>query len=196
MMVLDKGKVANSTLIEIMAQVLQSSSDRRASGLLAPKSCGGSIDVKNVTFAYPSRPEHTIFHNLNLKLSPGSCTATVGGAGSGKSTIANLLLELYSTTSALEANHRKLEDRELVLGGRYITGVDTAPLRSLVLLVSQTPTLFSATVGDNISYGLPQVSRYKLKTSIIAAAKQAGVHDFITSLPHGYDTRIGDGGVG
>lgn len=155
----------------------------------------GDILFTGLWFAYPSRPEHTILHDLNLHLQPGSCTAIVGGSGSGKSTIANLLLKLYSTSIESQNKSFKLEGEDLILGGRHIDSIVTSSLRSFVVPVSQTPTLFPATVAENISYGLPMDSRYNTKTCIISAAKQAGVHDFVSSLPQGYDTPLGDGGM-
>ena len=74
--------------------------------------------------------------------------------------------------------------------------ISTTALRSLIVPVLQTPTLFAATVAENICYGLATVSPHNNRSSITAAAKQAGIHEFITSLSSGYDTLIGDGGMG
>ena len=156
----------------------------------------GDIVFDHLNFAYPSRPEQTTLYNLNLHISPGSCTAIVGGSGSGKSTIANLLLRLYSTNHSRQTGRDRLYREELTLGGRSIDRLYTPSLRSSVVPVSQSPTLFSATVAENITYGLPPHSRYSSMACIIAAAKQAGVHDFISSLSQGYNTPVGDGGVG
>jgi ATP-binding cassette subfamily B (MDR/TAP) protein 1 len=156
----------------------------------------GDIVFDHLNFAYPSRPEQTTLYNLSLHIPSRSCTAIVGGSGSGKSTIANLLLRLYSTTLSPQMGHNKLDREDLALGGRSIERLYTPSLRSSVVPVSQTPTLFSATVADNISYGLPSHSSYNSMACITAAAKKAGIHDFISSLSQGYNTPIGDGGMG
>ena len=156
----------------------------------------GDIAFDHLHFAYPSRPEQTTLYNLSLHIGSGSCTAIVGGSGSGKSTIANLLLRLYSTTPSPQMVHNESDREDLTLGGRSIQRIYTPSLRSSVVPVSQTPTLFSATVADNISYGLPSQSSYNSMACTITAAKQAGVHDFISSLPQAYNTPIGDGGMG
>ena len=154
----------------------------------------GDIVFDDLHFSYPSRPEQTVLHHINLIIPPGSSTAIVGGSGSGKSTIANLLLNLYCTSSAPGDGCRRPGD--LSLAGRDVKHIYTPSLRNLVTPVSQTPTLFSATVAENIAYGLPPSSPCSARAAIISAAKQAGVHEFIISLPQGYSTPIGDGGMG
>ncbi|KAK5123375.1 hypothetical protein LTR85_002807 [Meristemomyces frigidus] len=154
----------------------------------------GEIVFDNLRFAYPSRPEQTILKDINLRIQPGTSTAIVGGSGSGKSTIANLLLDIWSTTQAPATSAAK--SGELTIAGRDVQNISTTALRSLIVPVSQTPTLFAASVAENISYGLPLDSPSSNLTSIKAAAQQAGIHDFIGSLPLGYNTAIGDGGMG
>lgn len=151
----------------------------------------GNIVFEDLRFSYPSRPDQTVLKNISLRLRPGTATAIVGGSGSGKSTIANLLLNLYSTASVPGA-----KDGDLTFGGRDIKHIYTPSLRALIVPVSQTPTLFAATVTENIAYGLPSDSPYRTEANIQLAAQQAGIHDFITSLPSGYETAIGDGGMG
>jgi ATP-binding cassette subfamily B (MDR/TAP) protein 1 len=151
----------------------------------------GEIIFEDLNFAYPTRPDALVLRNINLVLHPGTTTAIVGGSGSGKSTIANLLLNLYSTASM--PNSRV---GDLSFGGRDMEHIYTPSLRSLIVTVSQTPTLFAATAGENISYGLPPGSPNATAESIAHAARQAGIHEFITSLPQGYNTHIGDGGLG
>ncbi len=151
----------------------------------------GDIVFEDVEFAYPTRPDQMILKSINLQIEPGTSTAIVGGSGSGKSTIANLLLNLYTN-----ANPFQHGNGDLSLGGRVITSIDTTSLRSLVVPVSQTPTLFAATIAENISYGLPLNSVHSSMDSITTAARQAGIHDFIVSLPLGYGTPVGDGGLG
>ncbi|KAK0860271.1 ATP-dependent permease [Friedmanniomyces endolithicus] len=154
----------------------------------------GEIMFDNLRFAYPSRPEQTVLKDITLMIEPGTSTAIVGGSGSGKSTIANLLLDIWSTAQMPAANADNAG--ELIIGGREIRTLSTRSLRSLIVPVLQTPTLFAATVADNISYGLDAASPHNNLDAVIDAAQRAGLHDFITSLPLGYDTLIGDGGMG
>lgn len=147
----------------------------------------GDIVFDDLHFSYPSRPTQTVLKNISLRLKPGTATAIVGGSGSGKSTIANLLLDLYSTSNVPGA-----EVGDLSLGGRDMKHIYTPSLRSLVVPVSQTPTLFAATAAENIAYGYLNATA----EDIAISARQAGIHDFILSLPQGYETPIGDGGMG
>ncbi|EME48597.1 hypothetical protein DOTSEDRAFT_49042 [Dothistroma septosporum NZE10] len=151
----------------------------------------GDIVFEDLRFAYPSRPQQTILQNFNLRVIPGTTTAIVGGSGSGKSTIANLLLDLYSTSTVPGA-----KPGDLTLGGRPLEHIHTPSLRALIVSVSQTPTLFAATALENIAYGVPADSPNRTQQSIETAARQAGIHDFLTSLPQGYETSIGEGGIG
>lgn len=152
------------------------------------------IVFNNLNFSYPSRPNAITLRNINLCIKPGTSTAIVGGSGSGKSTIANLLLNLYTSQpqNACEAN--KLGN--LTLAGRDIKNVDTASLRALIVVVPQTPVIFAATAAENIAYGLPVDSPLNHPDQIAEAARAAGIHAFIESLPSGYATLIGDGGLG
>ncbi|CZT18507.1 related to ABC a-pheromone efflux pump AtrD [Ramularia collo-cygni] len=151
----------------------------------------GDIVFDDLDFAYPTRPDALVLRNINLVLHPGTTTAIVGGSGSGKSTISNLLLDLYSTASMPTSRVG-----DLSFGGRDMEHIYTPSLRALIVSVSQTPTLFAATAGENIAYGLPADSPNNTPESIVYAARQAGIDDFITSLPQGYNTLIGDGGLG
>jgi len=154
----------------------------------------GDIQFMDLNFAYPSRRDQLVLRDINLRIKPGTSTAIVGGSGSGKSTIANLLLNLYATDTVPGARGGKLGD--LTLAGRDIKHIDTESLRALVVVVSQTPTVFAATVAENICYGLQSDSAFREHSNMVRAARSAGIHDFIMSLPQGYNTAIGDGGMG
>ena len=154
----------------------------------------GEIVFDDLEFSYPTRPHQTILKHINMRILPRTSVAIVGGSGSGKSTIANLLLNLYTTSTDPGDESQRAGD--LMLAGRDIKHIDTTSLRSLVTCVSQAPTLFAATVAENIAYGLSPSSPYNTLASIMAAASQAGIHDFINSLPQGYSTLIGEGGIG
>ena len=151
----------------------------------------GDICFYNVTFSYPTRPDQTIFHNLNLTIPYGLTTAVVGPSGSGKSSLASLLLKLYPPHAA-----GVLKKTAITIGRSDIRDIQTSTLRSSVSIVSQTPMLFPGSVVDNITYGLYNSSPYRRLSCVLEAAKAAGAHDFILTLPEGYNTVIGDGGLG
>ena len=143
------------------------------------------ITFNSLSFTYPARPNFPALSSLSLTLQPGCTLALAGASGSGKSTIASLLLGLYPPThGSITINHIPLRSIHL------------ATLRSRVALVPQQPTLFPASVADNIAYALPERSPLASAPSIRAAAQAAGIHDFIMGLPEGYDTHIGPGGTG
>ncbi|KAI4731384.1 putative ABC transporter [Aureobasidium sp. EXF-10728] len=154
----------------------------------------GDIELHNLNFSYPSRPDQAVLRNVNLLIPAGETTALVGSSGSGKSTIASLLLNLYTTASESSKATGRIPD--ITLSGRDLEHIHTPTLRSLITVVSQTPVLFPATVADNITYGLPQPSPYKDIASIRRAAAAAGIDEFIMSLPQGYETLVGEGGTG
>jgi ATP-binding cassette subfamily B (MDR/TAP) protein 1 len=160
----------------------------------------GDIALHNVNFYYPSRPDAPVLRNVNLSIPPGTCVALVGLSGSGKSTIASLLLNLYPIAAFADLPLRRASasnnESDITFSNRSIKRIHTPTLRSLIAIVSQTTTLFPASVAANIAYGLDPSSPLHTPENISAAAQAAGVHDFIASLPHGYDTLIGDGGTG
>lgn len=114
----------------------------------------------------------------------------MGRSGSGKSTIASLLLALY------EAPVSRNGEATITLGGKNILRLHVPTLRSQIAIVSQQPTIFPGTIMANISYGLEADSPLTNLHQVRAAAQAAGIDDFIFSLPHGYFTVIGDGGIG
>ncbi|OAL23986.1 hypothetical protein AYO22_06010 [Fonsecaea multimorphosa] len=165
-----------------------------------PATLSGPIHFINLTFFYPTRPEVAALRRLNLTILPGKATAIVGASGSGKSTIVSLLLGLYAPTAdhlALSpSNPWECGPASLTLSGRDIRTLDLSSLRSLIATVPQIPVLLPATVRENITYGLPPDSPWRSATRIESAARSAEIHEFIQSLPQGYATIIGDGGIG
>lgn len=153
----------------------------------------GDIAFQNVNFTYPARKDTQVLHNISFSITQGSCTAIVGSSGSGKSTIAALLLKLYET-SPVEGTTSP--NQGLTVSERDIRTLHTATLRSRMAVVSQTPVLFPCTISENISYGLSPSLPQASMTSIRAAAESAGIAEFIDSLPQGYQTVIGEGGGG
>ncbi|KAJ5774104.1 ABC transporter integral membrane type 1 [Penicillium paradoxum] len=148
------------------------------------------ITLTKVNFRYPSRPNTIVLKDLSISIPRNSCTALVGRSGSGKSTIASLLLALY------EAPVSATGTSTVALGGADILRLHVPTLRSQISIVSQQPTIFPGTIHENISYGLDQYSPMASSHSVRTAAQGAGIDDFISSLPRGYNTVIGDGGVG
>ncbi|KAL7582645.1 ABC transporter B family member 28 isoform X1 [Lactuca sativa] len=141
----------------------------------------GDICLEDVHFSYPLRPDVEVLNGLDLTLKCGSVTALVGSSGAGKSTIVQLLARFYEPTQG-----------RISVGGEDLRTFDKSEWARVVSIVNQEPVLFSVSVGENIAYGLPDenVSR----DDVIAAAKAANAHDFIISLPEGYDTLVGERG--
>jgi ATP-binding cassette, subfamily B, bacterial len=137
----------------------------------------GEIRLENVTFSYNNRVP--VIKNLSLDIPQGLTIAIVGSTGSGKSTIVKLLLRLYEIRSG-----------QITLDGIDIQKLNLRDLRRCIGLVSQDIFLFHGTVGENIAYGTFEASQ----RDIIRAAKVAEAHDFITRLPQGYDTIVGERG--
>ncbi|KAG4991672.1 hypothetical protein JHK87_025129 [Glycine soja] len=135
----------------------------------------------NVYFSYPLRPDVEILRGLNLRLKFGTVTALVGPSGAGKSTVVQLLSRFYEPTSGC-----------ITVAGEDVRTFDKSEWARVVSIVNQEPVLFSVSVGENIAYGLPDED--VSKEDVIKAAKAANAHDFIISLPQGYDTLVGERG--
>lgn len=151
----------------------------------------GDIALEHATFTYPTRLNHPVLYDVTLNIPQGSCTVIVGTSGSGKSTIAALLLKLYPTDH--QPSKRK---PDISISNHDIKGLHTFTLRSRMAIVSQTPVIFPGTIAENITYGLSPSSPFTTTEGIQAAAAAAGVGEFIDSLPQGYRTVVGDGGTG
>lgn len=145
----------------------------------------GTISFNDINFTYPSRPLGPVLNSLNLRLSPHTSIALVGASGSGKSTIASLILGLYPPTSGT-----------LTFDSLEISALHLPSLRSLIAVVPQTPQIFATTIALNIAYAMPERSSLASRANIEKAAEVAGIHTFISSLPRGYNTLIGEGGTG
>ncbi|KAB8265811.1 P-loop containing nucleoside triphosphate hydrolase protein [Aspergillus pseudonomiae] len=145
------------------------------------------IKITRLSFQYPSRPNASVLKDVSFTIPGNTCTAVVGRSGSGKSTIASLLLALYETPASDSTP-------AISLGGVDIRKLHAPTLRSVVAIVSQQPTIFPGTIEANINYGLEGPLRDQ--RNVRDAAKAAGIDEFVSSLPQGYSTVIGDGGVG
>ncbi|CDJ59412.1 ATP-binding cassette protein subfamily B member 2, putative, partial [Eimeria maxima] len=169
---------ANTAAMDLESVIQRRSAiDPLASGGLTDVKLDGDIEFKNVSFAYPTRPERHIFKNLNLRIPAGKCVALVGGSGCGKSTILQLLQRVYDC-----------EKGSVTIGGVPIENINVRTLRRQMGVVSQEPRLFSATVKQNIELGSPTPVTME---QVIEAAKQANADGFITRFPDGYDTDCG-----
>ncbi|CAI5980889.1 unnamed protein product [Closterium sp. NIES-65] len=140
----------------------------------------GEIEFRSVSFAYPARPETPVLQDLSLRAAPGKMLALVGPSGSGKSSVVALVERFYDPTAG-----------SVRVDGEDIRTVHLKTLRSFIGLVSQEPALFATTIRGNILYGQPGAS----EAEVVEAAQAANVHGFISSLPEGYDTQVGERGV-
>jgi thiol reductant ABC exporter CydD subunit len=137
------------------------------------------VRFERVSFAYPARPGLTVLHEVDLELPPGEMVALVGESGSGKSTVAALLLCLMAPSQG-----------RIRVGRVDLTMCDLDGWREQIAWVPQHPSLLRGSVADNIALGSPGASPARVEW----AAALAGAHDFISTLPAGYDTLVGDGG--
>lgn len=149
---------------------------------LKPASMHGDIEFRGVDFCYPSRPDQSILRNLNLTIKANTSTAIVGKSGSGKSTIAGLLLRLYDP-----------EGGQVLLDGRDVRGLDVDWLRTRIGAVNQEPILFSGTIRENILYGVAEEERGTVDFD--AVCQQACVDEFVERLPLKYETLVGQRGM-
>ena len=148
------------------------------------------VRMNDLEFAYRAQSKGKTLLGVSLEIESRQCTAIVGRSGCGKSTIVSLLLGLYvpSRPSDPEAG------APLTFGGVSYADVNVQHLRSMMGYVPQEPFLFPASISENIAFGLREDSPHRQYQSIVRASRAAGLHDFISSLPQGYDTRVGEGG--
>lgn len=146
-----------------------------------PDRVRGDLLLEDLRFSYPSRPESYAIDGLSLAIKAGETLALVGPSGAGKSTVYDLLLRFYDPIAG-----------RILLDGVPLTQLDPMDLRRCFALVSQNPALFFGSIEENIRYGKPSATLAQVQE----AAKIAYAHDFIEKMPDGYQTHLGDGGLG
>ena len=151
------------------------------SGIAVPKGdFRGAVELQDVHFFYPARPEQMVLRGVSMRVAPGHKMSLVGASGSGKSTIIRLLLRFYDPVAGA-----------IRLDGNDLRGLSQDWLRSNLGLVAQEPVLFSGSVRANIMYGKPTASEAEIEE----AARAANAHSFVTALPDGYETLVGERGT-
>ncbi len=147
---------------------------------LVPTPVIGTIDFQDVTFRYPSRPDQTALDAVSLTVKSGETVALVGPSGAGKSTVLQMLLRFYDPSAG-----------KITLDGVRLDQMTRAEFRKFMALVPQDPVIFAATARENIRFGRPEATDAEVEAAALAAA----AHGFISKLPEGYDTYVGERGV-
>ena len=145
-----------------------------------PSPVRGEIAFEDVTFRYPSRPAVAALDGVSLHVKPGETLALVGPSGAGKSTVIHMILRFYDPESGV-----------VRLDGTDLRDLERGVFRRSVALVAQDPVIFAASARDNIRFGWPEATNAQVEE----AARAAAAHDFITALPQGYDSPLGERGV-
>ncbi len=140
----------------------------------------GAITLDNVMFRYPTRPDAPALNGVSLDVAPGETVALVGPSGAGKSTVLQLLMRFYDPQSGV-----------IRLDGVALPDMEREAFRSHMALVPQDPVIFAASAMENIRFGRPGAT----DAEVLDAARAAAAHEFITALPQGYDTYLGERGV-
>lgn len=147
---------------------------------LQPEEVKGRVMLQDVDFSYPASPGVQVLKGVSLAVPAGNSAALVGESGSGKSTIVSILLRFYDPSAG-----------RVLLDGQDIRAIRLHSLRGVLGLVSQEPVLFAMSIGENIAYGKPGADQ----VAIESAARSAQIHEFIISLPDGYNTLVGEKGA-
>lgn len=169
--------VSMDRALALLKDAPELSEARAAASPAFPYRTQGRVSFRDVSFAYPTSGR--ALDRVSFDIAPGVRVGIIGPSGSGKSTLVNLLTRFYDPVSG-----------QVLLDGRDLRSYHLGDLRRQFSIILQEPVVFSATVAENIAYGRPDASREE----VTAAARAALAHEFITALPEGYDTRIGEGG--
>ncbi len=166
---------ATERLMELLSAQSDIKAPEHPTALMSP--VRGAVKFDDIHFYYPARPGVAALRNVSLDINPGQRVALVGPSGAGKSTIFQLLLRFYDPKTGV-----------ITLDGVDIKAVDPADLRDAISVVQQNAPLFSGSAADNIRFGKPSAS----DDEVNAAARAANAHDFISALPEGYGTQLGE----
>ena len=179
------------SMVMVMISIATSSSERVAE-VLSEKSTltnpenpvyevpDGSVEFRDVSFKYSAKAERFALQDVNLTIKPGQTVGILGGTGSSKTSLVNLIPRLYDVSEG-----------EVLVGGIDVRNYDLESLRNQVSVVLQKNVLFSGTIKENLRWGNPDATDAQIEH----AARAAQAHDFITSFPDGYETELGQGGV-
>lgn len=173
-----QSKASTERILEILNQHIEVS-DTESAKPLQPSEMKGHVQFEHVTFAYGNKMAAVV--DINLDAPPGSVIGLLGGTGSGKSTIIQLLMRAYN-----------VNEGRILIDGIEIGNIRIEDLRASISSVFQETFLFSSTIKNNIAYGINEVSM----DEVIRVAKLAKAHDFIMEMPNGYDTIVGERGLG
>lgn len=174
MLVMSKASAAR------IVEVLEEESSLKDGKKMISEVKDGSVEFKNVSFRYNSDSENNVLENINLSIKSGETIGIIGGTGSSKSTLVQLIPRLYDVTQG-----------QVLVGGEDVKDYSLEALRNSVAMVLQKNVLFSGTIRDNLRWGDENATDEEIE----AACKAAQAHDFIVSFPDGYDTDLGQGGV-
>lgn len=169
------GRASSERVAEILDAATENYGDTKVTAF---KRAAGDVEYRDVNFFY--RSDVQALHDINVTIRAGQCVALVGPTGAGKSTLVALLSRFYEATGGA-----------IMLDGRDIAQIPLRELREQVGVVSQETFLFNGTILDNLRFGRPDATRGEIE----AMARAACVHDFVSSLPEGYDTHVGERGV-
>ncbi|MEM9247574.1 MAG: ABC transporter transmembrane domain-containing protein [Pseudomonadota bacterium] len=175
---LQRAAGATERLVELLGA--EDSVKDPAAPAALPGRSRGEIHFEDVSFRYPSRPEAAALTGVSFAVRPGETVALVGPSGAGKSTILQLLLRFYDP-----------QEGSVRLDGRTLESLSRADFRRNIALVPQDPVIFAATARENIRFGRPEASDAEVE----AAAEAAAAHGFISALPEGYESYVGERGV-
>ncbi|MBC7778762.1 MAG: ATP-binding cassette domain-containing protein [Proteobacteria bacterium] len=167
--------------VERLLELLSARSEIKAPEVPAtPPPARGAVRFEHVSFRYPSRPETEAIANVTLDIAPGETLAIVGPSGAGKTTLFQLLMRFYDVGGG-----------RILIDGVDIRTLDVQRLRAQLGVVAQDSVVFAASVRENIRYGVPDATEDEMRS----AARMAAVEEFVSRLPEGYDTQLGERGV-